>query len=121
MSGTVEDEEYLVLHILEQDLGLFIGLTALGTLHAIRSRLVSPDAGQVLAWPIFREPLEGRVPQALIDILAGMDEIGVFDRIESASTGADGSFLEQQIAGLERLLADLYAEPYSVVWADEIH
>lgn len=119
MSDTVEDEEYMVLHIREQDLAPFIGLTALGTLHAIRSGLVAPDAGQVLAWPIFREPLEGRVPDALIDILAGMDEIGVLAREGSTHAEADGVFVNQQIARLEKLLADVYAEPYYVAWADE--
>jgi hypothetical protein len=69
----------------------------LGTLYGLKRRILSRDAGKVLALPRIADELTGRVPQDLIDVMHGMDEIR-WGR-------AGDEFIDEQIRDVEAILA----------------
>ena len=105
----------MLLEIPDESLATVIGCLMLGILHAMRKQLVSKGTGEIMAWPIFRGFLEGKLPKQMYDVMGGMDEI---DWGNYPGKDREG-LIDDMTAQVEAALAEL---PYTLVeigWIEE--
>lgn len=74
-------ESGLRIEVAEPHLPAFFACLCLGTLHAIRARVIPPQVGIWALGPPWAAKLDGRVPDSIRDVLYETDEISAMAKL----------------------------------------
>jgi hypothetical protein len=109
-------EKLITAQVAEDGLDSFVICLALGTLVAIKERIIDSDAGiWTLARPIFWERFKDNhsLPPEVIDVLQSSDEISALLELNSV----DGEkFIDECIGKLKKCLSEVKEPSWYMSW-----